>query len=421
MSAAAEWIPLAEHSANWRSKLICNKEGYPRPLLENAIAALRDSPEWAGTLAFNEFSLSVVACRPTPWSHAGAWDEQQDRLTADWLQHSGIFVSAMVAAQAVETVARGRSFHPVRRYLSSLKWDRAKRIDTWLSLYLGVDSSRYSSAIGSRWLISAVARAFQPGCKADCALVLEGRQGTLKSTSLRTIAGEWFADELAEMGTKDAALQTTGVWILELSELESLSRSDVARAKSFISRSTDHFRPPYGRRPADFPRQCVFAGTCNDSQYLRDASGGRRFWPVSTGIVRITELQRDRDQLWAEAVSRYRAGAVWYLDSLELTLAAQQEQDARYDADPWEEAVFEWLKNPTQRYKNNEPLVPYSSDLDSTTSSDVLLHCIGRDIDRQTQTDKTRAAHCLTRAGWEKHRQRDGDHLTWRYRRKALE
>jgi putative DNA primase/helicase len=173
---------------------------------------------------------------------------------------------------------------------------------------LGVANTDYSRAVGSRWLISPVARIFRPGAKADCCLILEGPQGIRKSTALRTLAGEYFTDELADLGSKDAAMQTRGVWMIELSELDSLSHSEVARIKAFMSRTTDRFRPPYGMRLVESPRQCVFAGTVNHSTYLRDETGGRRFWPVTCGQIDIEALGRDRNQLWAEAKAGFDAG-----------------------------------------------------------------------------------------------------------------
>ncbi len=134
--------------------------------------------------------------------------------------------------------------------------------------------------MGSRWLISAVARIFQPGCKADCCLILEGPQGIKKSTTLRTLAEPWFIDHIPELGTKDSLIQVHSAWVIELAELESISRAEVGSIKQFISTQTDTFRPPYGKRASDFPRQCVFAGSVNNNTYLRDETGGRRFWPV---------------------------------------------------------------------------------------------------------------------------------------------
>ena len=222
----AEINSLDFDRSDWRANLIVNKAGQPRALLANAITALREAPEWSGVLALNEFSLGTAALLAPPFGEGTItkWSDQEDRLTADWLQRKGICVSADVAAQAVQTVASEHSFHPVREYLDGLKWDGVGRLQTWLVRYLGAQPSDYTAAVGERWLISAVARIYQPGVKADCCLILEGIQGTKKSTALRTLAGEWFADEIADLGSKDAAMQAAGVWIVELAELDSLTK-----------------------------------------------------------------------------------------------------------------------------------------------------------------------------------------------------
>jgi predicted P-loop ATPase len=196
-----------------------------------------------------------------------------------------------------------------------------------------VGGTEYSRAVGSRWLVSAVARVLRPGAKADCCLILEGAQGIRKSTALRTLAGEYFTNELADLGSKDAAMQTRAVWIIELSELDNLSHSEVARIKAFMSRTTDRFRPPYGMRLVELPRQCVFAGTVNHSTYLREETGGRRFWPGACGRIDVDGLARDRDQLWAEAKARFDAGVVWWLETVELVQMAADQQVDRYEGD----------------------------------------------------------------------------------------
>jgi hypothetical protein len=200
----------------WKKDLIRAKppmnttEGRILPVLANAIAALRHAPEWGGVLAFNEFGFGTVALKPAPWGIVpkGEWTDHDDRLAAEWLQKQGIFVSVETAGQAVQTAARDHPFHPVKTYLNALQWDGVERLDRWLSTYLGTEDTEYSRAVGSRWLISAVARIFRPGAKADCCLILEGPQGIRKSTALRTLAGEYFTDELADLGSKDATMQT---------------------------------------------------------------------------------------------------------------------------------------------------------------------------------------------------------------------
>ena len=395
-------------TSDWRKQLLRSKpsgthpEGAILPVLANAIVALRAAPEWAGVLAFDEFELQPTTLRSVPWGGPAKqrWSDQEDRLTAEWLQRHGIMVTTDVAGQAVETVARDRKYHPIRSYLASLRWDGIERIDRWLSAYLGADDNEYIRAAGSRWLISAVARVYQPGVKADCCLILEGPQGAKKSTALRTLAGEYFTDELADLGSKDAALQTRGVWIIEIAELDSLTRSEVARIKAFMSRAADRFRPPYGKHLVECPRQSVFAGTVNHSDYLRDETGARRFWPVACGRIAIEALERDRDQLWAEAKARYDAGAVWWLDSGDLTLLAREQQAGRYDADPWQELIAGWT----------EPR-------ESVSIGELLEGCLNKPQAQWMQADKNRIARSLRALGWERYQVWRGARREWRYRR----
>ena len=229
-------------------------------------------------------------------------------------------------------------------------------------------------------MISAVSRIHNPGAKADCCLILEGEQGTKKSTALKVLAGDWFTDEIAELGSKDAAMQTRGVWIIEIAELDSMSRTEVSKIKGFMSRAVDRFRPPYGKRLVNSPRQCVFAGSVNHRSYLRDETGGRRFWPVACGVIKIEELARDRDQLWAEARDRFRDGSPWWLDSRELTALAEEEQADRCEEDPWQELISAWIEGRT------DASIP-----------EVLTQCINKPVPQWTQQDRNRVARCCER------------------------
>jgi predicted P-loop ATPase len=401
--SGAEWPTEPESiAAGWKARLLLSDKGAPKALLANAITALRHAPEWAGVLAYNEFSLGTVALKPAPWqsgSHTQAeWTDHEDRLTANWLQHHGILVGVEVAGQAAQTVARDHPFHPVREYLDTLTWDQTKRIDTWLSLYLGVEHTHYVAAVGERWLISAVARIYRPGAKADCCLILEGAQGILKSTALKTIADPWFTDEIADLGSKDSAMQTRGVWLIEIAELDSMRGAEVGKIKAFMSRVADRFRPPYGKRLIDSPRQCVFAGSVNHNSYLRDETGGRRFWPVSCGQIDIRALARDRDQLWAEARERFQGGAVWWLDSKELNQQAAAEQADRHEGDPWEEIIAPWLALRTD-----------------VSVGEVLTQCVKKSPDQWTQVDKNRVARSLRALMWRRYNARVEGGREWRY------
>jgi predicted P-loop ATPase len=387
------------HRCDWRAELIRSEAGKVLPVLANAITALRLAPEWCGALAWNEFAMRAVALRQTPWGSDGEWSDQEDRRTTEWLQHHGILVKLTEAGQAVQTVAQGHSFHPVRQYLDSLGWDGISRIDGWLELYAGAEATELNRAVGARWLISAVARVYQPGCKVDCCLILEGPQDIGKSTALRVLGGDWYSDDVAELGTKDAPIGTRGKWILEFAELDSIAKASPSKIKAFMSRATDHFRLPYDRRAGDFPRECVFAGTVNHSAYLRDETGGRRFWPVVCGNMNLDALRRDRDQIWAEAAVRYRNGDRWWLDTPDLISAAEAEQSERYDDDPWEGPIGTWLEARTD-----------------TSVSEILTGAIRKNVEHWVQADKTRVARILLRLKWKRYKKRIGYEFQWRYK-----
>jgi predicted P-loop ATPase len=406
---AAPPTPVTDPT-KWRDSLLRTPQGAIRPVIANAITALRWAPEWTGVLARNEFALTTVALRPAPIQTtdpqtqiARTWSPADDILTAEWLHHQGIFVSADVTALAVETLASQHHFHPVREYLNSLSWDGTHRLATWLTDYLGAAPTPYNEAVGTRWMISAVARIFEPGCKADCCLILEGDQGIRKSTALRTLGEPWFTDELAEIGSKDAALQTQGVWIVEIAELDSMSRADVGKIKAFMSRATDRFRPPYGKRLVTSPRQCVFAGSVNHGTYLRDETGGRRFWPVACtkAEIDIDALAAVRDQLWAEAYTYYFDGKPWWLDSLTLSRAAAEQQGERYEEDPWDELIANWTEAQ-----------------ETVSITEVLEHCLQKRRDQWTQQDKVRIGRCLRAHGWERFNSGSRSRREWRFRRR---
>lgn len=391
---------------DWTRFLIRNGAGTIRPMLANAITALKCSPEWNAVLGYDEFASRTVALKATPWDREPhIWADAEDIRTADWLQRHGIQVSRDIAGQAVQVVSLEWSFHPVREYLESLKWDGVSRVGRWLQIYLGaVMANYYTSAIGERWLISAVARIFQPGCKADHCLILEGSQGIGKSSALRALAGKWFADEIADLGSKDAAMQTRGIWILEIAELDAMSRSETSRIKSFISRSIDHYRPPYGKHVVNLPRQAVFVGTVNHTNYLRDETGGRRFWPATCGQIDLDALTRDRDQIWAEAVVKYRDGRAWWIDSQELTNQAAIQQAERYEGDSWDEMISEWAA------------ARVAIGADSISIPEVLDRCLQKKKDQWNRGDEIRVARSLRSAGWERFRIGTGNR-EWRYKK----
>jgi predicted P-loop ATPase len=392
----------------WRDHLILSKSGAIKPQLANAIIALREDICCANVLAFDAFANETVIDRIPPWCPdfdlewtARAWGPHDDLLLAHWLQQRGIGVSPAIAAQAVEVVARDRTFHPALDYLNSLKHDGTARLESWMATYLGAEPSDYSKIIGRAMFIAAVARIRDSGCKVDNVPIFEGAQGARKSTAIKALFDPWFSDELADLGSKDAAMQTRGVWGIEVSELDAMSRAEVSKIKAFISRTTDRFRPPYGQRIIESPRSCVFWGTTNSDRYLKDETGGRRFWPVKIGKIDVEGLKEARDQLWAEADILYQANVPWWITKAEIEREAEHQQRARYIGDVWEESISDYVNK---------------NDYD-VSILDVLRLGIGLELSRCGQPEQNRVARCLQHLGLVRIQVRCGDKRVWKYRK----
>lgn len=389
-------VAEAVEGDGWRKDLIEGDNGI-KPILANGITFLANMPDLKDMLSYDEFAVRTMALGGSPWNpQSREWSEVDDIRLAEWLQHHGCHVSKTTAAEAVAAVSRDRSFHPVREYLTKLVWDKRERINTWLHTYIGAEDSKYSLAVGSRWLISAVARVMEPGCQVDHCLILQGPQGRRKSTALRVLAGDWFTDQVGDLNNKDSAQQIHGVWIVEFAELEQLLglRAETAIVKAFITRRVDRFRPPYDRRPADFPRQCIFAGTVNLDTFYRDETGARRFWAVSCGAIDIPGLERDRDQLWAEARARYERREPWHLDTVELVELAAVEQDQRYEGDPWDSIIWEWVEGARSAFTESRPEKAFS-----VTNAELLSRALKKPEAAWQQADKYRIGRVMRRHG----------------------
>ena len=320
-------------------KLIRDEKERPIWNIANAITLLTEHGDWQGVLAFNSFTMRRELLRTIPGQRSSEFPrplEDDDYSAAQvWFNQNGFpRASAEIVHTAIRKVCRDRSYDPPQEYLNGLQWDGTRRLSFWLTTYCGADENTFTAEAGLRWCISAVARAYQPGCKADHMLVLEGAQGGRKSTAIAALAGvEWFSDSLPQMGTKDACSYLRGKWIVEIAELEAM-RKDLDAIKAFITRQVETFRPAYAREEVSEPRRCIFAGTTNKDDWQRDETGGRRFWPVKVGTIDVDGLNRDRDQIWAEAVTLYQAKERWWLEG-EAEAIAQTEVAERGVDDPW--------------------------------------------------------------------------------------
>ncbi len=379
-----------DNDKDWLGRALCIEDGKPFGNLANAALALREALSLRDLIRYDEMLREPVLMRAAPGRPSGGRfprpiGDEDVAAIQEWIQNAGLpTLTKDVTHQAIDLVARERSFHPVKEELEGVKHDGIWRIDTWLQTYLGADDSEYTTAIGKMFLISMIARIYQPGVKADYTWVMEGHQGTLKSTALRILGGRWYTDSLPDIRHKDASQHLNGKWLIEIGELAALGKSN-AHKKAFLTRQEEQYRRPYGRRDVREERQCVFVCTVNDANYLDDETGARRFWPMLVGTINIEALTRDRDQLLAEALVLYRRGERWWPDAdFEMTHIKPQ-QDARFDEDVWTGAVLEFLKN-----------------VDQSTVLQIAKGALDLTPKEIKRPDQDRIKRVLTRVGWEK-------------------
>jgi predicted P-loop ATPase len=340
-----------DQEPEWFFDLLKGDNGKPVPNLHNAVVILRGEPEFQGLFAHDQMLHSAIVLRglddePSGFEPRPLTDADVSRIQARIQALALLRLSKDVIHQAVDVVAEDHKFHPVRDYLNGLAWDGKPRLEKWLIDYLGVERNSYTMKIGTMFLLSMVARIFQPGCKVDHLLVLEGAQGELKSSACRILGGEWFSDNLPDIGKagKDVSQHLRGKWLIEVDEMHAMNRAEAAQLKSFITRQTERYRPSYGRLEVIEPRQCVFIGTTNQDAYLRDETGGRRFWPLKVGSIKAVALESDRDQLFAEAVKLYHDRVPWWPDKDFERKSIMPEQAARYEGDVWEDPIKVYLE-----------------------------------------------------------------------------
>lgn len=387
--------PVSRGAYVFRNQDIMNladldNNGVMRKTFTNACLLMRDAPALSGILGLNEFTGRMTVTDELPWSSDvnRQWTDADTRNLKIWLDQAGLTLSTEVTHEAAQWSADENKFHPVRDYLNGLEWDRKSRIDTWLTYYLGAEDSEYVRLVGRLFLISMVARIFQPGCQVDYMLVLEGLQGIGKSSFCRTLTGhaDWYKSAPARLDGKDASQALRGAWLVEMAELTAVRKADVEALKDFLTRTEEKYRPPYGRCEIVEPRQCVFIGTTNESHYLKDPTGNRRFWPVKCTSADLAALKHDRDQIFAEAVAAYRAKELWYTDRETEDRLFKPEQDARYDEDEWQPIIDRWLATTNQ---------------EMPTTHDVAAGALGMLAKEMRGLEGKRIAACMKRLGFD--------------------
>lgn len=338
--------------ASWKAQLEYNKQGILVNSVRNEMLILNYDPDFTN-FGYNEMAGRIQVTGDVPWvrpKNNKFWRDADTAQLKALLDGRYVTFSTRNHDVAFTKIADDRSFHPIREYLDGLpEWDKIPRLDTLLIDYFGAENTSYTRAVSRKALTAAVARIYHPGTKFDSVLILNGLQGIGKSTFFAKLAGDWFSDSLTltDMKDKAGAEKLQGYWILELGELAGMKKADIESVKSFISRTDDEYRPSYGRTVESHPRQCIIVGSTNsESGFLRDITGNRRFWPVkvkgSSSKKSWQLTQNEVDQIWAEAVSFYKAGEKLYLEGNEAAIAVS-EQTAAMETDEREGLIQQYL------------------------------------------------------------------------------
>ena len=394
--------PASSCQPSWEDELLLTRKGVVKGCLHNAMVFLSSHPTFAGKLAFNSRSLDVTWISAPPWdvSPRVARDTDAAELVR-WLGgRTGAVFSASQAWEAIRAVAEHQCFDPVKDWLESLVWDGVDRTSRWLCLCYGAEICHLNEVFGRKWLISAVARVYEPGCQADHMLVLQGAQKIGKTQSLSALAGkQWHSELRIDPDAKDSLQDIHGPWIVEWGELAGIGKRDVEAVKLFISRRIDRFRPSYGRSSQDHPRRCIFAATTNENFSFSDPTGARRFWPVHVERFNAAWLELCREQLWAEAVARYQAGEPWWLTGADEALVTELQGEC-YQADPWEQAILEALTGTGGCALTG---IGSLADRNKVTSKEIL-ESLGVSTSKMTVGMDRAVSRILSRFGWKRGR-----------------
>ena len=358
-SATKDFAGIEEDSKDdsWTDQLDTDKRGI-KSTASNAFVVLENDPALKGKLRYDEFRDRPEIVGRLPWDRKSAesyvrrWTDADDASLRIYMEKTYGITGKDKIKDAKVKCFEEHKYHPVRDYLNGLEWDRTPRLDRAVIDYIGADDNELTRAATKTWMVAAVARIFEPGCKMDYCLILVGAQGVGKSTFFEVMGGEWYNGNLSAMSSDRQSLeQLRGSWIFELQELDGMKKREVSSVKAFITNRTDKYRGAYKENTDEFPRQCVFGGTTNEDTFLKDDTGERRFWPVQVSRERQKmgnprkALMRDRDQLWAEAVDSYRHGCRLCLSAgLEIEMENRRKSYSWTEEDPMPGYVEEYLE-----------------------------------------------------------------------------
>ncbi|MEG1059540.1 virulence-associated E family protein [Clostridium sp.] len=353
-------IDINEDDDSWLGQLEVDKKGYYKPSVKNLYTILDNDINLKNCVRFDEFCNSVMKSNKLPWIKCEPknnkkinedyliWDDYDDALLRCYLEKNYGIYAPVKTDDALSAVAKNYSYHPIRDYINSLKWDGVKRLDNLLIDYLGAEDCDYTKAVIRKTMVAAVSRVFEPGIKFDYMPVLVGPQGVGKSHILSLIGRKWYSDSFNTVLGKEAYEQLQGCWIIEMAELSAIRKVEAEAVKHFISKRDDVYRQAYGRRVIKHPRQCVFFGTTNDIEFLKDKTGNRRYWPVVVAKNKASKNMwkefddYEIDQVWAEAKNIYDEGELLLLDK-GLDIEAIKKQEVHMEDNTKEGMIIEYL------------------------------------------------------------------------------
>lgn len=390
--------------------------------INNALTILENDTSFKDKLVFDRFSNRFLIKEPMPW---GRKEEQYPKLWSDsddaelrgyFEKYYDGFKNIGVINDALSILKNRNSVNVAREYFESLNWDGVGRLDTLIIDYLGAENNDYVKQVTRKAFTAVATRAItERPIKFDNMIILTGPQGIGKSTLLNKLAGEWFTDNIVDFNSKDTLLLLQNCIIAEVPELQGFNKADSNRLKQFLGQKTDKYRAPYERREEEHPRHCVFFGTTNDDEFLRDSTGNRRYWPIQVGDNKpkksvFRDLEGEKDQIWAEAVVRFRTGEPLYLTG-DVQEEAEREQKARLIIDPWESIIEEylqrkipkdWFDRSIDSQKNywtfNAEDKIELTERDRICTSEILTVCLGIESKRQTSIDRKRVLDILRKS-----------------------
>lgn len=419
----SEETPYTEDNLEWVEDLEVDSKGNYRSSATNFSLILQHDPAIGGRFSMNRFDGKQYLTAPMPW--------RELEKTADPLKnvdYSGLrsyveraygITNSTKLIDALVLESEKKSMHPIREYISGLKWDGEERIERFLIDYFGADDTIYVREATKKTFLGAVSRVFRPGCKFDLVLVLVGEQGTGKSTIVRKLGGPWYSDTFVGVTGKESFEQVQGAWVIEMAELAGLRKAEVEAVKHFITKQEDTFRPAYARTSEQFPRQCIFIGTTNRWDFLRDPTGNRRFMPVDGVRERIKKsihdiAEEEVDQMWAEAYQYFKNGETLYL-SQDAEVLARVEQFKHSETDERRGLILNYLntKLPTNWAElglgerrmfltAEEDQEEGTVTRDRVTVAEIWCECLGNDR-KDMQPFKTQGINAILRTlrGWE--------------------